>query len=391
MQQERLNKVQEILQEMVDTDFVSGVNCVVFQNGKEQGYFETGYADLESKTPLKRDTIFRLYSMSKPITSAAVMTLIEDGKIDITLPIAEYLPGYDHPVVAKNHTIAPAVNKVTVQQLLNMTSGYTYEGTTDEAERSMTKLFTEIKEKMYTDRAMTTMEIAEIMGGLPLAFEPGETFRYGVSADILGALVEAVSGKTFGEYLKERIFDPLGMADTGFYVPEEKQHRLAKVYQGTAEGLALYTIDNLGISNDMKLPPAFESGGAGLVSTIDDYAKFTKMLLNGGTYEGKQILRPETVKFMSTAHISEKQAEGMVGWESLPGFSYGNLLRIMIHPDQAITLSGLGEYGWDGWLGCYMMVDPMHDLTFLMMYQRTDCGTTTYTRRVRNVIFSALD
>lgn len=184
---------------------------------------------------------------------------------------------------------------------------------------------------------------------------------------------------------------PLGMKDTDFYVPADKQYRLAKVYQESPDGLTETACSHLGISNNMENPPAFESGGAGLVSTIDDYARFTQMLLHKGTWENTQILSPRTVDFLSQAHLDTSLDHYVRQWESLAGCSYGNLMRHMIDPGEAITLCSPGEYGWDGWLGVYMTVDPADDLTFLYMQQKTDTGTTAYTRRIRNVIFSSLE
>lgn len=195
----------------------------------------------------------------------------------------------------------------------------------------------------------------------------------------------------FGDFLKERIFEPLGMKDTDFYVPEDKQERLAKVYREAEGRLVEEKHCHLGIQNQMKIRPAYESGGAGLCSTIDDYARFTQMLLSGGAYRGSRILSSRTVEYMTTAHIMDTERAGVDAWESLKGYTYGNLMRIMETPEEAAGLGSRGEYGWDGWLGTYMMNDPAHGLTLLIMQQKTDSGTTAYTRRIRNVLFSALD
>lgn len=185
----------------------------------------------------------------------------------------------------------PTVRPVRICDLLNMTSGLMYGGdVTSVCSMETEKLFDRIKEHLYLEDAMTTQEVANRLGLIPLQFQPGESFQYGTSADVLGAVIEVISGKTFGEFLKEEFFEPLDMEDTAFYVPENKQERLAKVYQRTEQGLELYTENHLGIMNAMKQVPAFESGGAGLVSTLDDYAKFAAMLLQEGSYQGKQIL-----------------------------------------------------------------------------------------------------
>ena len=214
--------------------------------------------------------------------------------------------------------------------------------------------------------------------------------RYGLSADILAAVIEAVSGKRFSEFLRERIWEPLGMNDTGFFVPEEKQDRLAKTYSMEKDGLQLYTVNHLGISVDMKRDPAYEAGGAGLTTTIDDWLRFCRMLLNGGALEGVRILTEPMVHFLTNTTITEEQRQGMKGWDTLAGYTYGNLMRNLVEPEHAATLGSRGEYGWDGWLGPYMSVAPEKNLIILVMEQLTGAGTSTHTRRIRNVVYSEI-
>ena len=391
MNQDKLKGIQEVMQEMADREYVSGVSCLVIQHGEEQYYCETGYRDIAGRHKMTRDTIHRLYSMTKPITAAAVMLLLEDGKIDLLDQVADYLPGFRNQYVIERGLIVPVKQPMTIQHLLNMTSGLVYPGESNPAEIRCEKLMEEIKSRLLTDHAMATVEIVNRIGKLPLAFMPGAAWQYGLSADVLGAVVAVVSGMSFGEFLSKRIFEPLGMQDTAFYVPQDKQERLAKVYRSTEHGLIEETECHLGIQNKMELPPAYESGGAGLCSTIDDYAKFTRMLLGNGAYQGVRIMAPRTVEYMTTAHVTPAQQRGVETWESLAGYTYGNLMRIMTDPGAGAGLGSMGEYGWDGWLGTYMMNDPVHDLTLLIMHQRADSGTTAYTRKIRNILFAALD
>ncbi|MBD5494716.1 MAG: beta-lactamase family protein [Lachnospiraceae bacterium] len=390
MNKQKLSRLQTLLQEMTDTGFISGVSCMVLQGGEEQCYYESGMRDIANALPITRDTIFRLYSMTKPITSAAVMILLEEGKIDLLDPVSMYLPGFNNQYIMQKGMLIPAVRPITIQHLLNMTSGLAYGGEGNATEVRTGALLEEVKERLTSDNPLTTVEIMNRLGQIPLAFQPGEKWQYGMSADVLGAVVEIVSGMRFGEFLEERIFKPLGMKDTGFYVPKEKQSRLAKVYRETESGLEEFHISHLGVQNRMELPPAFESGGAGLVSTIDDFAAFTQMLLNKGTYRGNTILSEKTVEFMTSAHLSPALQDYINQWENLPGYTYANLMRIMKDPGMAVSMSGMGEYGWDGWLGTYMMNDPSNNLTLLIMQQKTDSGTTVYTRKMRNVMFSAI-
>jgi CubicO group peptidase (beta-lactamase class C family) len=228
------------------------------------------------------------------------------------------------------------------------------------------------------------------LGKGALAFQPGTSWQYGTSADVLGAIIEVVSGQRFGEFLKKEIFEPLGMKDTGFWLPVEKRNRLAKTYADDGKGeLELYTGNHLGIVHQMDRDPAFESGGAGLVSTIDDYSKFAKMLMNKGNLDGIQILKPKTVNYLTTATLNAAQQKGFDTWLTLCGHSYGNLMRVMTDCSKAGDLGSPLEYGWDGWLGAYFNNCPDEDLTILFMMQKTNAGTTTLTRKLRNIILSS--
>lgn len=382
----KLARLADVLQEMVDTGFVAGVTCMVLQDGEEQCYYEAGFQDSANRIPIARNTIFRLYSMTKPITSAAVMMLLEDGKLDLLEPVSKYLPGFQNQTVIRNGMETPVSRPVTIQHLLNMTSGLTYDGQNCVTEVRTGSLFQEAADKLSSPHPFSTVEFMNRLGKIPLAFEPGERWQYGASADVLGAIVEIVSGMRFGEFLEKRIFAPLGMKDTAFYVPQDKQSRLSKVYEAAPDGLKTYHGSHLAIQNRMERKPAFESGGAGLVSTIDDYAAFAQMLLQNGSC----LLSPKTVEFMTGSCLMPALQNDVNRWESMPGYTYANLLRIMINPEIAVSMGSRGEYGWDGWLGPYMTNDPANRLTLLIMQQKTGSGTTEYTRKIRNVVFSSL-
>ncbi len=382
----KLARLADVLQEMVDTGFVAGVTCMVLQDGEEQCYYEAGFQDSANRIPIARSTIFRLYSMTKPITSAAVMMLLEDGKLDLLEPVSKYLPGFLNQTVIRNGMETPVSRLVTIQNLLNMTSGLTYDGQNCVTEVRTGALFQEAADKLSSPHPLSTVEFMNRLGKIPLAFEPGEKWQYGASADVLGAIVEIVSGMRFGEFLEKRIFAPLGMKDTAFYVPQDKQSRLSKVYEATPDGLKTYHGSHLAVQNRMERNPAFESGGAGLVSTIDDYAAFAQMLLQNGSC----LLSPKTVEFMTGSRLMPALQNDVNRWESMPGYTYANLLRIMTNPEIAVSMGSRGEYGWDGWLGPYMTNDPANRLTLLIMQQKTGSGTTEYTRKIRNVVFSSL-
>lgn len=366
MEQVIKKRLQQVMDASVAKGETPGCLLMVIKDGEEQVYLESGYADIEAKKPVSRDNIFRLYSMSKPITATAMMILVERGIVDLADPVSKYLPGFRNPVVCTaDGKIEKAKREILLEDIMNMTSGLTYGGT------------------------ISTVEFANRLGKVPLLYQPGQSWSYGTSADVVGAVIEVASGMRFGDFLKKEIFEPLGMNDTDFWVPAEKQDRLAKVYDcREGQPSVRYLDNNLGIQNDMAYRPAYEAGGAGLASTIDDYAKFTQMLLNSGTYNGVQILRPATVKFLGGHTLSAVQQAGFDNWIGLEGFSYGNLMRVLVDPTRAVTLGSKGEFGWDGWLGCYMEVVPEQNMTFLMMTQKKDAGTYTLSRKIRNIIFS---
>lgn len=381
--------IRKAVRKEIECGNIAGANLLVIHRGNEILYHEDGFADIENKIPIKRDTIFRLYSMSKPITAAAAMILLERGEIDLYEPVSKFLDGFRNQMVCKDGSLVPAEREVNILDLLSMTSGLVYPAD-DEAGKQVKLLFDSLEASLTGDKPIGTVEAMNRLGRCPLAFQPGTSWRYGTSADVLGAVVETVSGMRFGEFLEKEIFRPLGMKDTGFWVPAEKRYRLANAYSADGKaGLTLYTGNNLAINNRMDRSPAFESGGAGLVSTIDDYARFASMLMNGGELDGVRILRPRTVRYMTSATLTEVQQKGFDTWLTLRGHSYGNLMRVMTDCSRAGDMGSPGEYGWDGWLGLYFCNCPREELTFLLMMQRTDSGTIPLTRKLRNIILSA--
>lgn len=388
MKKETKNRILEIIDEAIESGVTAGVNILIRKDGEEVFYGERGFADREEKKAVKRDTIFRLYSMTKPVTAVAVMILVERGVLDLAQPVSDFLPGFADLKVEEDGVLHPLKKDLTLFHLINMTSGYTYGDGETIGTRATAALIDECKEKMYGSEAVNTVEFANRLGSIPLQFQPDSTWQYGLSADILGAVVEVASGMKFGEFLKKNLFEPLDMRDTAFWVPEEKQHRLAKAYETVGKDMILFEGDHLVISNSMKQPPAYEAGGAGLVSTIDDYARFAQMLLNGGMLEGVKILSKKTVEYLVNGRLTEDQQKGFRTWNGLEGFTYSKLLRIMVHPEQACGLAKMGEYGWDGWLGCYFANFPKENMSILLMQQKKDAGTIAMTRKIRNVILS---
>ena len=384
--EELKQKLHALLEEAVARGQIAGANLLVLKEGRELLYTQAGWADAAAGKPYSRNTIVRLFSMTKPVTAAAAMLLLERGQLDLGMSVGDILPGFRDMQVWENGEKVPARRNILIKDLLNMTSGLSYPGL-DESGQEAARVFEEVDARLYGDNPMTTMELTEKLGRCGLAFHPGDRWMYGTSADILGAVIEKVSGRPFGEFLQAELLGPLGMTDTAFWVPPEKQPRLAEVYEAAPGGAVRYETNNLGICYTMHRPPAFESGGAGLASTIDDYAKFASMLIRGG--DG--ILRPATVDFLVNGCLTPWQRDTcQQAWESMMGFTYGNLMRHMLEPGAALYHGWAGEYGWDGWLGTYFCNIPCEGVTILMTTQRRDAGTFTLTRKLRNVISANL-
>lgn len=383
---ELTSALQAVLDRSVAAGEIAGANLLILRHGEELLYAQSGFADLENRLPYRRDTIARLYSMSKPVTAAAAMILLQRGLLDLEQPLGELFPSFRGSVVWENGKKVPARREIVVGDLLNMTSGLPYPGT-DEAGQEAAGVFEELDSRLYGENPMSTLELTERLGACGLAFHPGDRWMYGTSADVLGAVIEKVSHQRFGAFLEENLFAPLGMTDTGFWVPAEKQHRLAQVYQQGSPDMAIYETNNLGICYTQHRAPAFESGGAGLVSTADDYAKFAAMLIRGG--DG--ILSPAAVEHMTKSRLLPWQQESLWrSWEGMAGYGYGSLMRILEEPGMAKILGWQGEYGWDGWLGCYFCNSPENGISIVMTCQRRDAGTMPVTRKVRNVLSAML-
>lgn len=390
MNQEQLKLLKPVIQKELDTGAMSGAAIrVIYEN--ETIYDESlGYADRENNMPIARDTIYRLFSMTKPITAAAVMLLYERGQLQLLAPVSDYLEGFCNQKVWTEQGLVDTVREVTLQDLLNMTSGVVYPDESFEAGRLMGSLYAEVDRESLSGKPVTTLDFCNRIGRIPLEFQPGERWRYGASADILGAIIEVVSGKKLGDFLRDEIFAPLGMTDTAFYVPEEKRNRLAVNYQYNTETGQLEVFrDRFLCLEDFFAPPAFESGGAGLYSTVEDYSHFALMLANGGTFRGTRILGAKTVAYMSTPQLTKEQAV-TYNWDTQYGYSYGNLMRSLVDPVKGVTNGTVGEYGWDGWTGNYFFIDPKEKLVMIYMIQRCAGGNPILIRKLRQIIYGSL-
>ena len=380
--------INNLINQSIARGEYAGASLLVIKDGTELFRKVYGEADMEQHVPVRRDTIFHLYSMSKPVTAVAVLLLYERGLLNVQDAVGKYLPCFQNMTVWTEAGEVPANRDITIWDCLTMTTGIPYPCGELESGRRLDKVFRELIARREAGEVVDTMEWMRRVAEVPLVFQPGETWMYGFSADVLGAVVEAVSGRRFGQFLKEEIFEPLGMKDTGFFVPEENWHRFAVSYENWSTGeLRPFTASHLG--EYYKEDVAFESGGAGLVSTIDDYAKFAQMLLGGGCFEGVRILQPETVSFLSQNHLTKVQRETF-NWDSVRGYGYGCLVRCLEDTAAADTAGNAGEYGWDGWTGNYVTVNPEKNMVLLFFVQRCGAGFGELTRNVREAVYKAL-
>ncbi len=307
---------------------------------------------------------------------------MERGVLDVQEPVEKYLPGFAAPrVLTPEGKVVRANRSVTLMDLLNMRAGLSYPGE-DPAARYVDDLFRENTERMRQGGGLDTVALSNAIGQLPLAFQPGEDWRYSTCADVLGAVVEVADGRPFARFLQEEFFEPLGMADTAFWVPPEKQERLVTCVRRTPAGFETWQDINLCVGQ-YDHEPAFASGGAGLVSTLDDYARFAGMLRQGGVHEGKRLLSAATVRWLTSGDVC--RSGGFPTWD---GYDYMKLMRVCVSPYRVGGLATLGEYGWDGWLGTYFMNFPEPDLTLLVGINVTDTGTGPLTRKIRNAVLA---
>lgn len=372
-----------LIREAIDRREAPCATALILRGGEPIAYAEAG-EDIATGQPVRRDTIFRLYSQTKPMTAAAAAILMERGVVDVAEPVEKYLPGFrGQKVVFADGHFEPARRPVTIMDLLGMTAGLSYPGE-DAGARYAADLFDRNAEAMRLGEGMDTVAFANAIGQLPLSFHPGDEFRYSTCADVLGAVLEAADGRPFDRILHEELIDPLGMKDTDFWVPEEKRDRFVSCARRVPGGLERWQGLHLCVGDYTKRP-AFCSGGAGLVSTLDDYARFAQMLLNGGEMDGRRYMSAATLRWLTAPQVRP----GLF-WDWDNGYSYGKLMRVCVDPGKAPGLAFQGEYGWDGWLGTYFLNVPAYGLTILICMNVTDTGTSSLARRIRNAVYASV-
>ena len=380
--------IDALINKTISSGEIAGASILIIKDGEEKYKKVYGEADKENHIKVQDDTIFHLYSMSKPITAAAVMILFERGEMDVCDPVSKYLPCFRNAKVWTESGEVPAKRDFTIWDCLHMAVGYPYPSQEHECGRRMEALFLELIQRRQDGETIDTMEYMHRIAEIPMVFSPGERWMYGLSADILGAVVEAVSGKKYGQFLQEEIFVPLGMKDTGFFVQEKNWNRFAVAYEWDEDNHELIPLNRSHLGEYYKEDVVFESGGAGMVSTIGDYAKFAQMLLNKGKLGDVRILGEKTVELMQENHLTKEQ-EKDYNWDSTKGHGYGCLMRNLQDRGAAGTNGTLGEFGWDGWTGNFMTISPADNMVLVFFIQRCG-GHAELVRKVRAITYGAL-
>jgi CubicO group peptidase (beta-lactamase class C family) len=363
-----------VLRREVASGRLPGAVVVIARHGKVALFDAIGEQDPAHATPMKTDSIFRIYSMTKPLVSVAVMMLMERGQLLLSDPVSRWLPEYANQHVATAHGLQAVKQAATVQDLLRHTAGLTYEflGTS-----SVQQQYAEVE---IASRDRTNAEFSQALAALPLMFEPRSVWAYSRATDVLGRLIEVVSGQSLGTFLKHEIFDPLGMVDTGFAVPPEHHHRIAEPFAHDPDG---------GVPMKVIEPretPAMESGGGGLMSTAMDYTRFLQCLRNRGELDGVRLLSPYTVDFMTADHLGDIPADGTL---LPPGHGFGLGFAVRTQAGLSPVPGSVGLYYWGGIAGTTFFVDPALDMYAMLLIQAPN-QRDYYRPLFRDLVYAAL-
>ena len=369
---ERLERLHSYIQNEIDSKQLAGAVTILARHGKVVDYRTYGVRDLATSAPITKDTIFRDYSMTKPVTGVAMMILYEEGKWLPSDPISKYIPEFAHLKVFNGFDangkmrLAEPDHAPTMRELMTHSAGFTY----GNADTPVDRMYGELKPG--TGSVKNLQEMIDRLAQIPLLYQPGHGWTYSMSMDIEGYIVEKLSGQSLPDFMHDHIFTPLGMKDAGFYVPAEKRARFAPGYHEQNGALVAEPTTN-GIPTDYATQPGAPSGGGGLVSTPEDYYRFAQMLANGGSLGGVRILAPSTVRLMTANHLPAEHLNGQfgIGMHIMrPGFGYGYNCAVIFDPSEANLPDGKGTFFWDGAAGTWFWVDPTNDIVFIGMIQR---------------------
>jgi len=383
----RLNRVNDLMNRYVKSGKLAGVVTCLARRGKIFHREQFGYQNIEANTPVSYDSIFRIYSMSKPITSTALMMLYEDALFNLADPISQFIPAFDDVKVwrADGEWETPS-RPITVQDLLRHTAGLSY-GVFESSNSPVDKLYDEAD---LFSNDIKNEEMVRRISKLPLMFQPGEKWHYSVATDVIGFLVEILSGKTLGEFMQERIFDPLGMVDTAFHIDPDKQDRFCTLY-GKTENNDFGVLETP--EDSAFLPPvSLQSGGSGLISTIPDFLNFAQCILNKGELNGTRLLGPKTVELMTSNHLKPSLMPiAFEGTVPMLGMGFGLGFGVMVDPALSGIMGSVGDYSWGGYAETYFWNDPKEELIAIFMTQYLPSQFYPIRKEFRSVVYQALE
>ena len=395
---QRLERIQQVLKSEVDAGRIPGAVVMVARKGRLAYETVVGFRDRATEAQMQKDSVFRIYSMTKPMVSVAAMILMEEGRLQLTDPVSKYLPEFGNAQVSVakadvygkvGYALVPAERQATVQDLLRHTAGLAYGELTGNAsiKEALSKSGIYKPSFDFEARDMTPAEQVERLGKVPLVHQPGTTWEYSLASDVLGRVVEKASGKRLGEFLDERVFKPLKMADTGFSVP---QQNLARLAQPLPIDPATRAPNKL---IDVSATPANDSGGAGAVSTAGDYLRFAQMMLDGGKLDGVQVLSRTTVQLMASDHLGTaiktpvQPGELLIGTQ---GYTFGLGFAVRQGQGVAGVPGSPGEFMWAGYAGTYFWIDPKEQIAAVLMTQAPGPSRPWYRREVKQLVYQAV-
>jgi CubicO group peptidase (beta-lactamase class C family) len=377
----RLERISARMRHYVDEGSLPGIITLVARGGEVVHLNKVGWQDVESKVPIAYDTIFRIYSMTKPITSVGLMMLYEHGLFHLYDPVSKFLPEFKNMKVWEGEgKLVDVEGEITIQQLLSHTAGLCYG---DDLESPVDALY---REAGWNREDITLEESVRIIAALPLVSQPGERWHYSVATDVVGRLIEVISGIPLDQYFEEKIFKPLGMDETCFEIPPEKMDRFATLYAMTEESpLGFLGTEITGAFTTVKN----FSGGAGLLSTISDYLRFAQMVLNRGELDGVRLLGKKTMELMTINHLPPELLPMVMG-EPWPGFGFGLGFAVLMDNTQAGIMGSVGSHRWGGWASTTFWVDIEEDLLALLMTQLIPIETHPVGNDLRTLVYQAL-
>jgi CubicO group peptidase (beta-lactamase class C family) len=385
---ERLERVERVMQEYVDRGRIAGVVTLIARHGKVAHFQSYGRLDIEKNASMQKDSIFRIASMSKAVTSVAALILLEQGKLLLSDPVSKFIPAYKNTTVAVPLPVAaapnspvsvvPAKREITIRDLLTHSSGVSYGSGPAEAQYKAANIWM----WYFADKDEPILPVMERLASLPFDAQPGEKYVYGFSTDILGAVVEKASGTPLDEFFRTRVFEPLKMVDTSFFLPPAKRDRLATVYLAKDGRIERAPDPQRGQGDYVDGPRKCFSGGAGLLSTASDYARFLQMLVNGGELDGQRLLSPKTVELATSNHLGTLFNEGKTG--------FGLGFEIVEHVGRSGRLGSVGEFGWGGAYYTSYWADPQEQIVAVFMSQMLPAGNLDLQGKFRALVYQSV-